>query len=118
MSIERKVILLVDNEKAFYEKGLGHMLGAEYRVIGVDGNHEKALGLVREGQYDLAIIDLSVDTWDGSSLISESREMHPQKPVICFSGWANTRTPEKGIFRIDKSDGLGALVMKIKGLLE
>jgi len=82
---ERLKVLLVDDEKDFVEhlsKRL-QLRNLETRVA-LDG--EAALGVVREGNPDVMVLDLRMPGIDGIQVLREVRQKHPGMAVVVLTG--------------------------------
>lgn len=79
-------ILLADDH-AILRTGLRRILeeafpGAE---VGEAGTAEAALGLVREGAWDLLVLDISLPGRSGLEAIPEFKALQPQLPIVVLS---------------------------------
>lgn len=61
-------------------------LGEQVEVIGVGTAAEARAILARDGQFDLALIDLQLTDADGFVLLQEVRQQHPSVPAVVISG--------------------------------
>jgi len=80
----KKVILSVDD----FDTGLPGVLEREgYFVVNYTIGRE-AVEEIRNGlHYDLALIDLSLSDMGGDEVMHISKEVNPQIPIICSSGY-------------------------------
>ena len=74
-------MLVVDDRKSSYERVV-MMLSAEHRVE-VESNPNEALFRAAEGSYDLIIVSLELENFDGLRLCSQIRSL--DAPVTCRS---------------------------------
>ncbi len=78
-------ILIVDDRKSSYER-LASMLAAEHRVD-VEPDPNRALFRAAEGDYELMIVSLSLENFDGLRLCSQLRSLDRTRnmPVLAVS---------------------------------
>ena len=85
-------ILLVDDRTSSYER-LGPLLAAEH-TVDVETNPAEALFHAAEGNYDLLIVSLDLDNFDGLRLCSQARSLERTRhvPILAIAnGENNTR---------------------------
>jgi two-component system cell cycle response regulator len=85
-------ILLVDDRPSSYER-IGPLL-AEEHTVDVETNPAEALFRAAEGNYDLLIISLDLDNFDGLRLASQARSLERTRhvPILAVSDpESNTR---------------------------
>ena len=84
-----KRVLLVEDDRGFREM-LGAILRTEsYSVIEAN-NGAEALGLFREGPFDLVMLDLGLPFLKGDELAVRIRQMVPRQPILMLTGYAAT----------------------------
>src|SRR5438132_1587056 len=90
-------ILLVDDRPASYER-LAPMLSAEHHVD-VEPDPSQALFHAAEGNYDLLIVSLSLDNFDGLRLCSQARSLERtrQVPILAISDADNNARLLRGL---------------------
>ena len=89
--MERKHILVVDDDVSTLVLLQKLLLGAKYRVTAVEDG-KKALKVVRDDPPDLAILDLIMPGMDGFTLCSMLRRTGSFKaPIVIFSGAASEK---------------------------
>jgi two-component system cell cycle response regulator len=90
-------ILLVDDRSSSYER-LAPMLSAEHSVD-VETNPTEALFHAAEGNYDLLIVSLSLDNFDGLRLCSQMRSLERtrQVPILAISDADNNARLLRGL---------------------
>jgi len=90
-------ILLVDDRPASYER-LAPMLAAEHHVD-VEPDPSQALFHAAEGNYDLLIVSLSLDNFDGLRLCSQARSLERtrQVPILAISDADNNSRLLRGL---------------------
>src|SRR5437588_3484410 len=78
-------ILLVDDRPSSYER-MAPVLSAEH-TVDVETNPSEALLHAAEGNYDLLIVSLSLDNFDGLRLCSQARSLERtrQVPILAIS---------------------------------
>src|SRR5215813_8816683 len=72
-------VLLVDDRPSSYER-LAHMLSAEH-TVDVEPNPSEALFHAAEGNYDLLIVSLGLENFDGLRLCSQTRSLDRTRNV-------------------------------------
>ncbi|WP_027581230.1 PleD family two-component system response regulator [Bradyrhizobium sp. Ai1a-2] len=90
-------ILLVDDRPSSYER-LAPMLSAEH-TVDVEANPAEALFNAAEGNYDLLIVSLSLDNYDGLRLCSQARSLERtrQLPILAISDADNNARLLRGL---------------------
>jgi diguanylate cyclase (GGDEF)-like protein len=90
-------ILLVDDRASSYER-LAPMLSAEHS-LDVETNPTEALFRAAEGNYDLLIVSLSLDDFDGLRLCSQIRSLERtrQVPILAISDADNNARLLRGL---------------------
>jgi len=79
-------ILLVDDH-TILRSGLRRILEDEFPGLGVGeaGHAEEALALLREGAWDLVLLDVSLPGRSGLDALPEIKALHPRLPVLMLS---------------------------------
>jgi DNA-binding NtrC family response regulator len=86
--MDKKYILIVDDEKAIL-KGFRALLEMkEYRVVTAKDGRE-AVDKVSENFYNLAIIDIRLPDMDGTEVLREFRQINPEMKNIIITGYAS-----------------------------
>src|SRR6476660_206624 len=90
-------ILLVDDRPASYER-LAPMLAAEH-TVDVEPDPSQALFHAAEGDYDLLIVSLSLENYDGLRLCSQARSLERtrQMPILAISDADNNARLLRGL---------------------
>jgi two-component system cell cycle response regulator len=90
-------VLLVDDRPSSYER-LAPVLAAEHGVD-VETNPSEALFNAAEGNYDLMIVSLSLDNYDGLRLCSQARSLERtrQLPILAISDADNNARLLRGL---------------------
>ena len=65
--------------------GVMKIIDQSETVFGEAGNPEQALQMVRDEQWDLAILDLSLGDRGGMELLKELRQASPKLPILILS---------------------------------
>lgn len=94
--MEQLRILLVDDE-ADFASTLAERLGlrgfqAKMATSGID-----ALQHVREGDFDVLILDMKMPGIDGLGLMAEIKRKHPDLPVILLTGHGSVEDAKSGM---------------------
>ena len=58
--------------------------------------HE-ARELVREADFDIALIDMTLPDGDGIELLADLHELRPDARLVLFTGWDDERTLDRAI---------------------
>ena len=91
MGVERKHILVVDDDLSTLVYLQKLLLGAHYRVTAVE-NSNKALKSVREDMPDIVVLDLIMPGMDGYALCTLLRRTEKFKaPILVLSGRATEK---------------------------
>jgi two-component system, cell cycle response regulator len=90
-------ILLVDDRPSSYDR-LAPLLAAEHRVD-VEPNPADALFHAAEGNYDLMIVSLSLENFDGLRLCSQARSLERTRhmPILAISDADNNARLLRGL---------------------
>jgi len=90
-------ILLVDDRPSSYER-LAPILAAEH-TVDVEVNPAEALFHAAEGNYDLLIVSLSLENYDGLRLCSQARSLERtrQLPILAISDADNNARLLRGL---------------------
>nr|MBA2401822.1 PleD family two-component system response regulator [Bradyrhizobium sp.] len=90
-------ILLVDDRPSSYER-LAPLLSAEH-TVDVEANPAEALFHAAEGNYDLLIVSLSLENYDGLRLCSQARSLERtrQVPILAISDADNNARLLRGL---------------------
>jgi two-component system cell cycle response regulator len=90
-------ILLVDDRPSSYER-LAPVLSAEH-TVDVETNPSEALFHAAEGNYDLLIVSLSLDQFDGLRLCSQVRSLERTRamPILAISDADNNSRLLRGL---------------------
>lgn len=95
-SPRRRILCVDDNEDTRFM--LTALLGQEYDTTSAGGTGE-TMELARREHFDLYILDNIFPDGTGLELCRQIRELHPQTPIIFYSG---------AVFESDKAAGLRA----------
>lgn len=84
-----KKILLVDDHKIVLE-GLRNLIAMEsdIEVTDVASSGDEALKLIRQNQYDVMVLDISMPDKNGVDTLHELKHIAPNLPVLMLSGYA------------------------------
>ena len=81
-------VLVVDDDRTFGES-LALFLSDDERIAVCDiaCDLAAALNSTREHHFDLALVDVRLDAWEGGYRVVEAlREQHPELPTLMMSG--------------------------------
>jgi two-component system invasion response regulator UvrY len=81
------VRVLIADDHPVVRRGLREILASEkdMTVVGEAQNGSEALELVRNVDWDVAILDYSMPGRSGLDLIKEIKQQHPDRPVLVLS---------------------------------
>jgi DNA-binding NarL/FixJ family response regulator len=84
--LDMKRILIIDDH-AVVRSGLRGIIGAqtEPTLFGEAGTPQEAINLARQQEWDLAILDLSLEGQSGLELLKELKQIRPKLPVLILS---------------------------------
>lgn len=78
-------VLVVDDERPICEL-LSLYLGHKGLEVATVQTADEARALLRQGQFDLVVLDWKLDGAEGLDLLHLSKAQHPDIPVIIFTG--------------------------------
>jgi len=89
-------LLLVDDEREFAQT-----LAARLRLRGVNTrvafDGEEALASLRQGEFDLVLLDVGLPGMSGLDVLRRIREDRPGLPVALLTGNAGAKDAEEGL---------------------
>jgi two-component system response regulator CpxR len=89
-------VLLVDDEKDFVETLAQRLEVRDFDVkTALDG--DEALGLIRESEFDVVVLDVLMPGKDGIQTLKEIKELKPLVNVIMLTGNATVDTAIQGM---------------------
>ena len=90
-------LLVVDDRKSSYER-LNAMLGGEHSVD-VEPNPSEALFRAAEGNYDLLVVSLGLENYDGLRLCSQTRSLERTRnvPILAITEPEDTNRLMRGL---------------------
>jgi len=79
--------ILIADDHPVVRRGLKEILASEHDmdVVGEAKNGDEALELVRNLDWDVAILDFSMPGRSGVELIKEIKRRHPSRPILVLS---------------------------------
>jgi DNA-binding NarL/FixJ family response regulator len=82
-----KIRLLIADDHSIVREGLKQILNLQPDIdcAGEAGDGEQVLRLVREGDYDLLLLDMTMDGLSGVDLIRRVRNFKPALPILVLS---------------------------------
>lgn len=121
MTLERKTILLVDDELDFL-KTLGKRLMLRGFFVLTATSGEKALEILQEKQVDLVVLDVKMPGMDGIATLKMIKKQKPALEVIMLTGHADLEASLEGVKLgffdyLTKPVDIERLVKKIKDAL-
>jgi two-component system, cell cycle sensor histidine kinase and response regulator CckA len=123
MPAVRPLVVLVEDEELIRRLLVRVLESAEYEVL-VAANGEQALGLMEDRADELALLltDLVMPGMSGLELSRAARELQPDLPVLCMSGYSEQTLRDRGgdgdeIAFIEKPFAPGELTDRIAALL-
>ncbi|HEU4400659.1 MAG TPA: sigma-54 dependent transcriptional regulator [Candidatus Polarisedimenticolia bacterium] len=92
----KEKILVVDDDEGVRQV-LGQSLQeSSYSVSNADSG-ERAVAAVREGSFDLVILDMVLPRVDGLEVLKEITALRPEVPVVMITGYASVETAIKAM---------------------
>jgi len=88
--VERKSILLVDDERVILES-LGKELAYENLEVTLAASGEEAVAKIENGNFDLVVTDLIMPGLDGFQVLKAAKKKNTQTMVIILTGYADLK---------------------------
>ena len=117
-------ILLVDDEDMIMSVNQALLEKLGYHVIAANSGEEAIEVVLRMGSgIDLVILDMIMPGMDGGKTFDRIREIHPQMPVLLYSGYAVDGQSSEILRRgcngfIQKPFNIKTLSQKIRNIVE
>jgi len=89
-----KTILIIDDEESIRESLMGILLDEGFRTLSAESG-EQGLGVLREEDPDLILLDIWMPGIDGIETLRKIREITPDQLVIMMSGHGTIETAVK-----------------------
>ena len=89
-------VLLVDDEKDFIDV-LAERLEARDFTTSKAGSGDEALGLIREKDVDVVLLDVQMPVKDGVSVLREIKAFNPLVEVIMLTGHSTVESAVEGM---------------------
>ena len=67
--------------------------------VSVASEGEAGLGLLKEGCFDVALVDFSMPRLNGADVAREIQQIAPNLPIVLMTGWAELPVDVEGLFR-------------------
>jgi DNA-binding NtrC family response regulator len=114
----KKRILLVDDEKDFVEALAERLRNRNLHVTSAF-NGEEALKVLKEYNFDVAIVDVRMPGMDGIDVLKEIKKLKPLTEVLMLTGHGTVETAIEGMKHgafdyLMKPCEIGALLEKIQ----
>ena len=77
-------ILTIDDHEVV-RRGIKEMFTEESATFGEARSGAEALALVRKQQWDIAVLDISLDGRNGLEVLTELKQLRPRMPVLILS---------------------------------
>lgn len=92
----RKRVLLVDDEEG-YVGVLAKRLARRGFDVRTALSGSEAIGILRRGSFDLAVLDLKMEDMDGIEVLKVFKAMEPNMPVIILTGHGSETAAREGV---------------------
>lgn len=89
-------VLVVDDEKEFLETIIKRLQKRNIFVEGAESG-EKALEMVRTGNFDVVLLDVKMPGMDGVETLREIKKVKPLTEVIMLTGHASVESGIEGM---------------------
>lgn len=89
-------VLLVDDEEEFIHTLLKRLRRRGLECEGVFSG-EDAISKIRDGEFDVVLLDMKLPDMDGNSTLVEIKKMRPDARVIILTGHASVNEGIEGI---------------------
>jgi DNA-binding NtrC family response regulator len=89
-------VLVVDDEKDFVETLVKRLKGRGIEAFGITSG-EEALELMKQGPFDVVILDIRMPGMDGISALREMKRVQPRTEVILLTGHATVESSIQGL---------------------
>jgi two-component system, NarL family, invasion response regulator UvrY len=99
-------VLIVDDHPVV-RRGLKEILGDEHKTLtlGEAENAQEALRLIRQQDWDIVVLDLSMPGQNGLEVLKDVRQLRPKLPVLVLTSYPE----EQYAIRVLKSGARGYL---------
>jgi putative two-component system response regulator len=81
-----KPLLLVDDDRGVREMLKTALASDAYNVVEAN-NGAEALGLFRNGRFDLVIVDFEMPFLKGDELAARIKQLAPRQPILMITGY-------------------------------
>ncbi|MCR4315841.1 MAG: response regulator [Planctomycetes bacterium] len=115
-------VLVVDDDRSIRNL-LRVLLSKEGYDVVVAADGQEGFRMATREEFDLIIMDLAMENWDGQTAINSLSMVRPETKIVCFSGYLNDDLKEQlqslpNVFGcIDKPVGLDQLTGLISSIL-
>jgi DNA-binding NtrC family response regulator len=87
-------VLLVDDDAGMVET-LADILAAHHCRVNTASSGEAALAMVREGHYDLVLMDIQMPRVNGVEALQAMRALAPRMPVVMMTAFTRHELTEE-----------------------
>ncbi len=94
--MDKARILIVDDDKAIRESLSRLLTDKGYEAFAVEDGYQ-AIEMVRQKEWDLAMVDLKMPGIDGFEVLSKLSQISPRTSVIVITGYATVESAVKAI---------------------
>jgi two-component system nitrogen regulation response regulator NtrX len=94
--VKKRRVLVIDDERAICQT-LGEILTDEGYAVAAADSGEEGLRRLREESWDVVFLDVWLRDRDGLSILSATRELLRQIPVVMISGHGNVETAVRAV---------------------
>jgi CheY-like chemotaxis protein len=108
--------ILVADDEPEQRKLIVRLLNGAGHEVSTAANGAEALASLGQQAYDLLITDIYMPVMDGTELIAECRQTHPQLPIVAISG-GSTFGEAYSIAALDAADSMGVAGSLLKPFL-
>ena len=84
-------ILLIDDEASILQSISMLLASDEHKVTAIRSS-EKAVDIIKNGDYDILITDIRMAPVDGMEILKLAHDYHPEKPTIVVSAYSSDDT--------------------------
>jgi len=94
--MEKYRVLVVDDEKEFLETIVKRLKRRHLYVEGAE-NGPEAIEMVRNGKFDVVLLDVKMPGMDGVEVLREMKKLKPLMEVVMLTGHASVESGIEGM---------------------